>query len=802
MYKCSPCSLAVCALIGTGMLFAGVRAAGCRPEPGALRVTTLHVTRPAIIGQFATATCSIRNTGKRPAPLGMVFIGMSGSGGLNQPFSIAPPDSALPAALKPGQSITIRRFRKLETPGRFSCVISVRSGGEIAPITFLDGRPAATSFEVIPAAAAPDVRFLVSDPGPRHIYRAGDTIHVRITPLVSEGPDLSSSVESLSVSPGAKPFSMTDPGAARSILLEHQHTGPNGFLADFWSVDAARRYLDITIRFKNNAALSSFRLSGENLNDQYGLKSCAVVAIGSDGKMTALPVMTLTDQARWTISSAMPRSVIAHDLRLRVFTLYKLNVTDLWIRGTAGSVPKMGGPAKITCRWQNQAGRPLSRPIDLMPFQQSAIVSPPRLQPGYYGLAVTTHIPGVDELHHEYGFVALPIERAHGPSSSETDPRFGMVHMDLNDPNLGVGGVKTLGTAFYDPARQTLDTAAWQNAMRDRRTRGFTELPLVSGGAWDSDNDHPIRADQLHRIQTMMEQYFKADPNIPAWELGIEENLGYRVRVVPFYWANLDRKARAVRTAAATAGAKVKLVYQIAELDPASVEAFLRSSASRQFDVLSLHPYAWPDFPPPEKWLPAYIDQVRALMKRYHATKPIWFTEIGAPVDGDPGGFFGYPSNGVDDRGLSRREYADYMVKCNLLALQLGVEKIFWYHYRDWGSDPQFAEDHFGLVDFWGFPMPAYAAYSTMTRMLRGEQFRASDSSHGNIRALRFEGAGHDLLVLWTYPAEIKSISLRQIGIAPANVLGAVDLWGRPVALRNSFTISGEPLYLKLRAAG
>ena len=118
--------------------------------------------------------------------------------------------------------------------------------------------------------------------------------------------------------------------------------------------------------------------------------------------------------------------------------------------------------------------------------------------------------------------------------------------------------------------------------------------------------------------------------------------------------------------------------------------------------------------------MPPYLAQVRAAMAQYHARKPIWFTEIGAPLNGNPGGFFGYPSVPAYDRGLSRSEHAAYLLTCHLMALRLRVDKLFWYTYQDGGDNPEYAEDFFGMIDFRGFPKPSYVAYCTMARSRAG----------------------------------------------------------------------------------
>jgi hypothetical protein len=128
---------------------------------------------------------------------------------------------------------------------------------------------------------------------------------------------------------------------------------------------------------------------------------------------------------------------------------------------------------------------------------------------------------------------------------------------------------------------------------------------------------------------------------------------------------------------------------------------------------------------------------------------PIWYTEIGAPHDGNPGGFFGYPVN-RSVRGLPRDEMTGFMIKCHVYALADKVPVIFWYNYKDRDHQNHYPEDHFGLLDYWMYPKPAYAAYSTMTRMIDDLPFIKSEKQ-GNARIFTFGNDKRICHVIWNY---------------------------------------------------
>lgn len=773
----------------------GLLLIAARSEAQSVVVIALRASRPGIVGRFAIVRCTLKNEGTQTVPIKRITMTLSGGPGKEEDFAVSPPDSPVSGELRPGQRWTIRQFQKISAVGDYSCrVVLTDAQGRRIPLRFADGRLAAVPLSVIPAASVLRVQFDVRDPLPTHVYAPGQTIRLQVLPILTGGADLSPQVKSLEIVPAAKPFSVSDPATAQR-LLGSGTAAQDGFRADFWGVPDASKSLEIIVTFTYPVDVSSLRLSGENLNDEYGLKDCVARVVRPDGGTTPLPVIRLLDGSRWTVLSAAATPMTASGLRLRVSTSYKLNITSLAIQGGPVEGQTPGRSAIVAAQWQDAFGKPLTKATLLRLFQENTVVSPRNVLPGYYGLVLTTRIAGVDPTRREYGFAVLPPQ-----TGASHDPRLGMVHMDIGEPHLGVGWVKTLDTHFFDESTFTLDAADWQKAIADRRARGLEELPLMSDGDWASDSTRPVSPAQLGRIHDKMLQYFRATPDVQDWELGLEENLGYRGNRAQwlYYWPNLEAKARAVRQAAADAHADITLIYQIAERDPQTVVEFCRSRAHRQFDVLSLHPYAWPDFPPPEQWMPPYLAQVRGAMAKYHAPMPLWFTEIGAPVDGNPGGFFGYPSIPAFDRGLSRSEHAAYLLKCHLVAFHLGVQKVFWYTYRDGGDDPEFAEDHFGMIDFWGYPLPSYVAYSTMARLLAGKSFQSARTVARDVQVYRFGDEHEGCLVVWTYPAATKRVSLRAFGASPAHVMAVMDMLGRPVH-GTTIAVSGNPIYIRVR---
>ncbi len=330
-----------------------------------------------------------------------------------------------------------------------------------------------------------------------------------------------------------------------------------------------------------------------------------------------------------------------------------------------------------------------------------------------------------------------------------------MVHADLEDPWL-LGWVKTV-------TWKTTSAKWWYSKMEKRRSAGSVELPIITGSEWKSDDYKAIADDQLKRLAKKVRDYLAADRATLYWETGIEENLGGRFER-PFYLKNLAAKSDVIRAAANEVNPDIKLIFQIANMHYEDVGSFMRSDASKNYDVLALHPYKWPNFPPPEEWLKNFLSKARAQMKDSGRELPIWVTEIGAPHRGNcPSCFFGYPKDNNSVPGLSNQEMISYIIKFHVMAVQYGVEKVFWYNYKDRGSEREFAEDHFGLIDYWGYPKPAYLAYINLNQSLVDKVFTNAVRKN-DIWAYEFDGDIEKVTVAWSFPAPLTKGDSGRVG--------------------------------------
>jgi hypothetical protein len=765
-----------------------------------LSVVDLAYASPVVVGHYVTLSCTVKNNGESDAHLGGLRLNISKDGSSFFPVSLWPFTNAkVPVALHAGATYSFKMFQRISQPGTYRVDVSVGSAGAAAVLDSPDNALTELTFEAKDESETSTVRYQVSDPTPDHVYRPGNSIAITVLPVVVGGPDLSSFISNVALNTPVKPFSSPNVAEAKSRLFEPRPAAKSDMIVDFWGVPDASKYVDLDVTMKAPTKMASFTVSGRNLNGQYGLAACEVQGAGPDGTTFDIPTIATTVGSAWDVISASSQPFVISSLRVRLHTAYKIDVTGASLVGVSHAAAYDDAPVPVSCEWEDVDGHALSPSRSLSLYKPTVVESPSGVAPGYYALVMTSRIPGQDELTKVFGFAVLA-DKLGDVATSPKDARFGMVHPDMNDACLHDGWIKTMATYSYNGETQALDGDAWNRDIAARQKLGFTEMPLVSGRVWDSDSTKPISSEQLARIRTMMEQYFRATPpEIADWELGLEENLGYRANKAAWtcYWPNLAAKVKAVRQAADACHRKVALAYQIAEDDLPAVDAFLSSDASREFDILSLHPYWWPSFPTPETWMPAYIAHVHALMAKYNRPLPIWFTEIGAPVNANPGGFLGYPGDpGHFDRALSRSDHAKFAVKCNLLALKLGVVKVFWYNDRDGGANPEYAEDNFGMVDYWGYPKPTYVAYATMTDLLCGRDLASSTIVDGDIYVMRFTGADKDVVALWANSKTARTVRLHDI--LPIGRASAVfDLYGTPErANASALTVTDAPSYV------
>ncbi|MBB6635049.1 hypothetical protein [Cohnella thailandensis] len=647
----------------------------------------------------------------------------------------------------------------------------------------------------------------------------GNAWKINLTELdiTGKAPDSTfANLQSISVEPGVEPYASYNIDQAQTLLTDGKtsYGSAYGVAYDFFGRPEASRYARITVTMDKEAYIDSLDLSAFNLNTYFSLERADISFIDAEGGSVAQTVYG-TGNAASSVAAVSFRSssggIPAKTIEIDAYTSHhyaggtiasKLNLTELRFTQTTsdGSGPdfQLPGNITLTAQWKDYQGQPLGAPISLSFEETTTIDSPTELPTGYYGLVfqstsdfvIGDRVPGEAK---EYGFAVLPTPATR---VDRPDSAFGMVHADLEDPNIG-GWSKTQS---WTPS--TLAPAAWGSLMAGRRADGWEELPLVHAELWHTADFEPMPQADIENLADTLADYVQADPDGKYWELGLEENLSHWSK--PYYWENLQAKTAAIREAVDDLELDTKLIYQIAEPTnrKASLSTFLASDVAPMFDILSLHPYAWPDFPSPETWLPDILDFTRSEMAKNGLDMPIWFTEVGAPHAGNaPGEYFGYgdPATDTDHlvEGLSRMEEASYLNKVYTLGLEGGVEKIFWYNYKDRDQRRYYPEDHFGLLDYWGYPKPAYLAYVAARDQLDTKAAKGV-AKFGDVWLAKFDGEDEDTYILWTDPSATPQAHDLSSLLLSDEITGVFNTLGTPLAIADtaSYMVPYEPVFV------
>ena len=104
------------------------------------------------------------------------------------------------------------------------------------------------------------------------------------------------------------------------------------------------------------------------------------------------------------------------------------------------------------------------------------------------------------------------------------------------------------------------------------------------------------------------------------------------------------------------------------------------------------------------------------------------------------------------------RAQAELIARSYLCAIVSGVEpRTFWYDFRNDGDDPIYFEHQMGIIynDF--SPKPAYLAYATLTRVLRGKRLVGAVSAPPGVLAFSFKptaGGSVETIAVWSPQAD------------------------------------------------
>ncbi|MBA3469461.1 MAG: cellulase family glycosylhydrolase [Herpetosiphonaceae bacterium] len=331
------------------------------------------------------------------------------------------------------------------------------------------------------------------------------------------------------------------------------------------------------------------------------------------------------------------------------------------------------------------------------------------------------------------------------------------------------------------PYRWDGDSAGFHNydrAIQLQADAGIRILGLLDyNPAWfKSKNPHPEEwlNDWGDYVYNVVARYGRDKGQIRHWEIWNEPNLvlsGYESGL--YSVEDFVRVLQTARAAAKSADPNAIIVLGgVADIwseVPTNaydtldyLEQIAALGAWDQFDILGLHPYR-PLAPEVPAWrrdhfetMRNQMDDIDRLLDRL-GRKPIWYTEMGWSTEAD--------------RHVDELAQAAWLQRFMLIAMtRPGVEKIFWYDFRnDTGgpahytrpiNDPNEEQFHFGLLRR-TFPLrtddqrirkPAYSALFQLTHALGGLGLVGTldDPFDGNgIGWQRWSGGNRTVDVIW-----------------------------------------------------
>ncbi len=210
-------------------------------------------------------------------------------------------------------------------------------------------------------------------------------------------------------------------------------------------------------------------------------------------------------------------------------------------------------------------------------------------------------------------------------------------------------------------------------------------------------------------------------------------------------------------------------------------EKLFAHGALDAMDVVSIHPYRTDRAP---EGLEDEIEALRGLVARYNGgrPKPIWVTEIGWPTieASAPGG-----------RERDENVQAQYLVRAFALMFSAGVERVYWYAFRDYRV---FKTMGLARDDDRATPKAAYFALATLIEALRDKSFVTRDPTRSDFYSLRFQSpAGRSVRVMW---------SLEPASVELAAGAVATSLLGERLAPSARIEITDSPVFIEGGVSG
>lgn len=173
----------------------------------------------------------------------------------------------------------------------------------------------------------------------------------------------------------------------------------------------------------------------------------------------------------------------------------------------------------------------------------------------------------------------------------------------------------------------------------------------------------------------------------------------------------------------------------------------LDAGAAGNFDYVTVHPYEIMDMVV-SGWEPQFLSivpNIRKLLADKSPTKkdvPVWFTEIGQPVE----------------KTITPEMQSDTLIKSYVLGLAQGVKRIHWFEGIDGDSGP------FGLIAGNNGQAPKRLSYTSLTQLIKAlgqvPRYVGWVLLDGKHDGFVFEGADGAVMAAWAGPGVIAKVAI------------------------------------------
>ena len=274
---------------------------------------------------------------------------------------------------------------------------------------------------------------------------------------------------------------------------------------------------------------------------------------------------------------------------------------------------------------------------------------------------------------------------------------------------------------YIEPNANQFQWTVYDKVVAAARARGFTILgeldftpPWARGAACNtSDKCAPGDIGAWQQFITTTVNRYKG--SVSHWEIWNEPNLSFFWQTGPdpaAYTALLKASYPAVKqadpNAVVVSGGLAPAGQLTADMYPPLdfLKGMYAAGAQGSFDAFGMHPYTYPFTPDEPKVYNNYYSLgsfYDVMVANGDGNKQIWSTEAGAPTG---------TAVEADRSAISEAQQALTATRIYQIAAQRPWQgPVFWFCFRDYGSDPSVIEDNFGILHNDGTPKPSYAAY-------------------------------------------------------------------------------------------